>query len=1004
MASTTGGETQTNTVTADNVLTYDFGYFGGGDGSIGDYVWFDQNGNGLQDEPVAAGLANVTVELLDNTSTVIATETTDANGAYLFTGLAAGQYEVDLVEGTLPGGGGAFALTTGNEPLVVNLGLDEDFLTADFGYTFAPPPSDPGANFGDRVWNDLDGDGQDLLIAEPSLNGVTVNATGEIDGDGFPDYFNSAVTAGSGSYFFGNLPPGTYTATVDFSTVPPTQTERTFDFDGVLTPDTATLSLTAGANNFDIDFGYREISNGSIGDRVWEDTNGDGVQDVGETGINGVTVELVDAGGTVIDTQVTSGDGNYTFSGLVAGTYTVRVVESTLPTGLAQTYDLDGLVTRSEATVTLATGETRDDVDFGYGPCGECDGKITRLTLQYLGDSTATVEVLAKRGPTTDTVFSGTLNPGDDFTMVGPQTGNGGFIGTLGTEIRIFVDGVHHTTIHTSCSVPVGPGTVSGDFLVVSGYSRHGGLLCPTGDPTDPPMGDECGCEGKVTRLQLQYLGTSTSTIDVEARGGPSTEMLFAGSVAPGEVFEVLGAFASSPGFAGTLGTEIRIFVDGVLHTTIHTSCSVPVGPGQIAGDFLVISGESKSLPGPLCPVDGTEYPYCPTGAADSDVGNSNGHALTLPGISNNLIFEFGTGSFVEFDNGTARLTGTLIDVNDSNRGFAVDVSFSGLTTVTPAGSPKKDLADSAYLENGGPVDTDSWRYYTTFSGSLSGTGTWADALVTITRAGSAYQVGNGANDKNVDFGASGWFTWSVGQQPAVGSLPSVGQGDINIDLDPGECSIPLGLIGNEVWNDENGNGVKDGSESGIGYVTVRLLDNGGNILEVTTTNGSGVYGFDDLMAGTYVVKVDESTLPADLSEATIDLDGTATQGMATLTLGAGEDRTDVDFGYRAPDICPYCVDYAGWLQARYSDWHPDNTYYWAEAGNHRGWLEADQGTDFDLYLYKWNGSAWRVVASSYSDGTSNEYIDYDGGSGYYVWRIHAYAGSGGYIVRLDTP
>ena len=104
----------------------------------------------------------------------------------------------------------------------------------------------------------------------------------------------------------------------------------------------------------------------SVGDRVWLDNNGNGVQDAGEAGINGVTVQLLDADSNVVATTTTSGDGNYTFGNLIAGTYTVRVVTSTLPAGLAPTYDLDGVGTANIATFTLAAGQTRTDVDFGY--------------------------------------------------------------------------------------------------------------------------------------------------------------------------------------------------------------------------------------------------------------------------------------------------------------------------------------------------------------------------------------------------------------------------------------------------------------------------------------------------------------------------------------------------------------------------------------------------------------------------------------------------------------
>ena len=51
-----------------------------------------------------------------------------------------------------------------------------------------------------------------------------------------------------------------------------------------------------------------------IGDRVWNDTNRNGIQDSGETGIPLVHVSLLDASGAVVATAVTNVSGVYTFS------------------------------------------------------------------------------------------------------------------------------------------------------------------------------------------------------------------------------------------------------------------------------------------------------------------------------------------------------------------------------------------------------------------------------------------------------------------------------------------------------------------------------------------------------------------------------------------------------------------------------------------------------------------------------------------------------------------
>ncbi len=138
----------------------------------------------------------------------------------------------------------------------------------------------------------------------------------------------------------------------------------------------------------------------TLGDRVWHDLDEDGLQDLDEPGLNGVTVQLFDDMGSLVGTTVTSGDGEYLFQNVEPGTYTVRVLASTLPADLdVATYDLDGVVTTHQATLTVAEGDVFLEVDFGYKerdlspPTTVCvfddfgDGSLDEWTLDFLGDA-----------------------------------------------------------------------------------------------------------------------------------------------------------------------------------------------------------------------------------------------------------------------------------------------------------------------------------------------------------------------------------------------------------------------------------------------------------------------------------------------------------------------------------------------------------------------------------------------------------------------------------------
>ncbi|MGD8690705.1 MAG: S8 family peptidase, partial [Gammaproteobacteria bacterium] len=86
------------------------------------------------------------------------------------------------------------------------------------------------------------------------------------------------------------------------------------------------------------------------------------------------------------------------------------------------------------------------------------------------------------------------------------------------------------------------------------------------------------------------------------------------------------------------------------------------------------------------------------------------------------------------------------------------------------------------------------------------------------------------------------------------------------------------------------------------------------------------------------------------------------------------------------------------------SNYEPNGNYYQTtSSGTHSGILTGPSGTDFDLYLQKWNGSSWSTVDKSISN-TSNEQVDYSGASGYYVWKVKSYSGSGSYTFCLSHP
>lgn len=226
---------------------------------------------------------------------------------------------------------------------------------------------------------------------------------------------------------------------------------------------------------------------------------------------------------------------------------------------------------------------------------------------------------------------------------------------------------------------------------------------------------------------------------------------------------------------------------------------------------WLEVAVAAQPLEGPPLP-DGLTYgdinidlqkdcSVCASSAiSDARLTTANSfHAFYLPGIATDFVFEPGA-RFIELAGGTAALTGVI---NSPSRGdgwrFLVNVGFSsrvdpGDAAYPPIQSPKRELPSENFADRGGPIDTDSWRYYETITGTLRGLDELEGARVSLSRFGEAFQIGPGASGKNHDFGAAAWLEVTLDAQPTTGiALPGqLGRGDINITLTAGcdDCAV----------------------------------------------------------------------------------------------------------------------------------------------------------------------------------------------------------------------
>jgi 5-hydroxyisourate hydrolase-like protein (transthyretin family) len=385
--------------------------------AVGDYTWIDTNRDGVQNEgePVLPG---VTVELIDAKSgKIVGTTKTDENGRYLFDELRGGEYKLRFTltdeqsvvysfteagNGEVEGADSDASRATGFTKTFVLDGSNGSLVSNDeygFGDVRASEGIDPTwdagvivkrVSVGDKVWYDKNKDGvQDK--DEPGIPGVCLELVGPdgepvVDVDGNP--VEPTKTDENGNYSFDNLPalPEGQHYTVKVTCVPegyePTKPgvgDRDKDSS---TNEAESTDLTKDGDRDDtLDFGFIKPSV-SVGDKVWFDENGDGVQDKDEPGIPGVCLELVgpdgkpvvDIDGNPVEPTKTDKNGNYSFDNLPVlpegQHYTVKV--TCVPEGYEPTKpgvgdrDKDSSTGEAESTDLTKDGDRDDTLDFGF--------------------------------------------------------------------------------------------------------------------------------------------------------------------------------------------------------------------------------------------------------------------------------------------------------------------------------------------------------------------------------------------------------------------------------------------------------------------------------------------------------------------------------------------------------------------------------------------------------------------------------------------------------------
>ena len=847
----------------------------------------------------------VTVDLLDNAGNVVATTTTDAHGAYAFTNLEEGTYKVrvrkegpiaDLVQTEDPDG--TKDNTSGDITLELNDPIKEN---VNFGYI-----SDNSIS--GTIYRD-DNRSNSLNGGEAGYPAQTVQL---LDKDG--QVIATTTTDANGNYSFDNLPDGTYSVKV-VKDGALTDLEQTEDPDG--TKDSASEPIVLNEDNptkKNVNFGY--VPDYFIKGTIYRDGNRSGALDAGEKLYEGVTVNLVDADGTVVATTTTDADGSYSFDKLPAGTYSVTVVQDGPIAGLEQTGDPDATKDNASEPITLNNvNPSTTDVNFGYIADNSLSGTVYRDDSRNgdqdgtePGYSGVTVQLLDASGnvvATTTTDANGTYS----FSKLPDGT----------YSVKVVKDGELADTEQTedpdatkdNASEPVTLGEDNPtkdhiDFGYVPDYSIHG-LVYRDGDRNETHGAGEKGYANQTVELRDKD-GKVVATTTTDANGAYSFSKLPAGDytvkvVKDGALTDLdqtedpdstkdsaSGVISLSNDHRTRTDVNFGYIANNSINGTIYRDGDRDGRKGDTEGRYSGVTVQLLDKDGKVIATTTTDkdgkysFEHLPDGTysvkvvkdgalADADQTGDPDNKLDNASEPITLNEDNPTKGDVDFGyvpNNT--ITGTVY--RDDNRDKTIDGDEPGLERVSVQlldedGKVLQTLdtdADGTYAFQHLPDGKYTVRVVR--SSSIKDYDQTEDPDATVDDTSAVYTMGPGHSlQENVNFGY-----------------------------------VPDYSIAGRVYRDADKSGSYTDGEETFGGVTVDLLDKDGNVVATTTTDKDGNYSFEKLPAGTYRVKVHPDGALAGLDQ-TEDPDGIADSMSGEITIGFDNQLvTGVNFGYVAPD------------------------------------------------------------------------------------------------------
>jgi len=866
-------------------------------GRIGDFVWRDLNGDGVQDGGDETGIAGVSVVLTPPPGVDVGngpgnpiTNVTDSAGYYLFDGLTeSGDYVVTVLTATLPGGTGFNTWDRdGNRDSQTTVALDvtsitggDTILDADFGY------NDLASIIVGTIWDDVNRSGTPTPdMAEPWLEGVVVYLY-----DSNSVLVATATTGVTGAFAFLGMFDGDYTVRVDTNSGPlATGTwAQTFDSDGTNTAHEVTVTVPLGGQGR-ADFSYVETGLWSIGDTLFYDWNGNGMQDANDEGMAHITVRLYRDSTTngvydplldpLVATAVTDSDGKYLFPDLPDGDYIVVVDRSDpdFPPLYDVTADPYGAMDGISAVTIAGADNLLQDFGFqpyGFGAIGDtvwrdlnADG--IQAGLQETGIPSILVSLYADFNGDGTYVLLQTTNTAANGTYLFGSLPDGAY--------RVVVDDADSDLPMDAFGNPFYASTGVSHDVVISGGNTY--LDADFGFAPYAAIGDT-----------LFWDANRNGTQDTSEEGIPGVTVN-------------LYLDVNQDGFydAG----------DVLVATAITDENGVYLFDGLLPGSYVVVVDETS---GPLVGATLSADPDS-DGLTCDDPDNvvpcDGQHGRTLAGGQNFMGADFGyippgavIGDTVWLDTNNNGLR----DDNETGLAFIPVVLYSnGVAIATNLTDSEgwyyfSNLGDATYFV---AVDTNDAAFPAGLMQTFDPDGT-LDSFATniVVSGGSVVSVGGvpcSDCDLSIDFGyryaGNNSLSGTIGldAEPYDGLMNGMNTNGVGV----GESPYPGVQVYLYLWNDD-GDGILESGE----YVLISstFTDNNGDYLFTGLPNGDG----DDQYIVSSVapeanlkLTTTNGSIPGVTVTETVNAQGNTVSAYLVVDIVADTDITNMDFAYRS--------------------------------------------------------------------------------------------------------